>query len=67
MKIEPAIREFNYRGVRLPDPSPTMTVDEVRNCYSHVYPELTTAAIEGPEAVENKLIYRFVRAIGTKG
>jgi len=67
MKIEPAIREFNYLGVRLPDPSPTMSVDEVRNCYCHVYPDLTTAAIEGPEAVENKLIYRFVRAIGTKG
>jgi PRTRC genetic system protein C len=26
-----------------------------------------TAAIEGPEAVGNKLIYRFSRSIGTKG
>ena len=67
MKLEPVIREFSYLGVRLPDPSPTMTPDEVRNCYCHVYPEITTAAIEGPEAVGNKLIYRITRAIGSKG
>jgi hypothetical protein len=31
------------------------------------YPDITTAAIEGPEAVGNKLIYRLTRAIGSKG
>jgi PRTRC genetic system protein C len=67
MKIESAIREFNYLGVRLPDPNPSLTPDQVRDCYCHLYPEITTATIEGPEAAGNKLIYRFTRAIGTKG
>ncbi len=67
MTIEPAIREFFYQGVHLPDPPSAMTPDEVRNSYSLIYPEITTAAIEGPEAVGDKLVYRFTRAIGTKG
>ena len=67
MKVETLVREFNYNGVRLPDPNPKLTVDEVRNLYATAHPDITTAAIEGPEAVGNKLIYRFSRAIGTKG
>ena len=31
------------------------------------YPDLATAAIIGPEAVGDKLAFRFERAIGTKG
>ncbi len=42
-------------------------VEEVRNLYASAYPDLTTAAIEGPEVVGNKLVYRLTRAIGTKG
>ena len=44
-----------------------MSVDDVRAFYTSAYPEITTAAIEGPEVVGNKLVYRLVRAIGTKG
>ena len=29
--------------------------------------KLVTAALTGPEAVGNKLVYHFARAIGTKG
>jgi len=60
-------REFSYNGLRLADPNPNLTVEEVRNLYAISYPEITTAAIEGPEAVGNKLIYRLTRAIGSKG
>jgi PRTRC genetic system protein C len=68
MKVEKLEREFSYNGLRLSDPNPNLTVEEVRNLYAATaYPELTTAAIEGPEAVGNKLIYRLTRAIGTKG
>lgn len=67
MKVEELVREFNYNGVRLPDPNPKLTVDEVRNLYAAAHPEIATAAVEGPEAIGNKLIFRFSRAIGTKG
>src|SRR5580704_6926292 len=60
-------RSFTYNGVKLPDPDPRMTPEEVRTIYSHQYPELATAAISGPEASGEHLQYSFVRAIGTKG
>jgi PRTRC genetic system protein C len=31
------------------------------------YPEITTAALTGPETVDGKMIYTFTKAIGTKG
>lgn len=60
-------RSFTYNGVKLPDPDPKMTPEEVKAAYSHQYPELATAAITGPEASAEHLVYSFVRAIGTKG
>lgn len=60
-------RGFSYNGVKLPDPDPRMTPDEVKNLYSNQYPELTSAAITGPEVSGDHLQYSFVRAIGTKG
>lgn len=67
MTVEKLVREFSYNGIRLPDPNATLSVEEVRNLYAGTYPEIATAAIEGPEAVGNKLIYRFTRSIGAKG
>jgi PRTRC genetic system protein C len=60
-------RSFTYNGVKLPDPDPRMTPEEVKGIYCHQYPELATAAITGPEAAGDHLQYSFVRAIGTKG
>jgi PRTRC genetic system protein C len=60
-------RVFEFNGVRLPDPDPKLTVEEIRSLYSHQYPDMTTASITGPEAVGDELVYRFTRAIGTKG
>jgi PRTRC genetic system protein C len=60
-------RSFSYNGVKLPDPDPRMTPEEVKTLYSHQYPELATAAITDPEGSGENLRYSFVRAIGTKG
>ena len=60
-------RSFTYNGVKLPDPDPRMTPEEVKNIYSNQYPELASAAITGPEGSGEHLQYSFVRAIGTKG
>lgn len=64
---KPLSRNFTYNRVKLPDPDAKMTPEEVKNLYSHQYPELATAAITGPEATGEQLLYSFVRAIGTKG
>jgi PRTRC genetic system protein C len=67
MKVEKLAREFSYNGVRFPDPNPRLSVEEVRSLYATAHPDIVTAAIEGPEIVGSKLIYRFTRAVGTKG
>lgn len=67
MELHRMEREFVYNGVKLPDTTPTMTPEQVRETYTHLYPEIATAAIEGPETTAGKLVYRFVRAIGAKG
>jgi PRTRC genetic system protein C len=60
-------RVFQFNGIRLPDPNPEMSVDNVKALYSAEYPELTTAVVNGPEAVGDKMRYTFDRAIGSKG
>ena len=60
-------RVFQFNGIRLPDPNPAMSVDEVKALYAAQYPELATAAVNGPEAAGDKMRYTFERAIGSKG
>lgn len=67
MQIEPMCREFSYCSLQLADPDGRLTPEQVRDFYSSSYPEITTASIEGPEAVDGVLKFRFVRALGTKG
>jgi PRTRC genetic system protein C len=66
MEVHRLERELLYNGVKLPDNAPTITSEQVRETYTHLYPEIATAAIEGPETVAGKLVYKFVRAIGAK-
>jgi len=60
-------REFNFNGVKIPDPDKTLSPEEVRSVLATMYPDIATASITGPEAVGAKLRYNFVRAIGVKG
>jgi len=60
-------REFSWNGVKIPDPDPKLSPEEVRAVLATMYPDIATATITGPEAVGNRLLYRFVAAIGTKG
>jgi PRTRC genetic system protein C len=60
-------RSFNYMGLQLADPDRALTPEQVRDLYAAQYPEITTAVIEGPDASGDKLVYKFTRAIGTKG
>ena len=60
-------RSFSFNGLKLPEPDEQMSVEEVKSFYANQYPELTTAAISGPEIIGNSIQYTFSRAIGTKG
>jgi PRTRC genetic system protein C len=61
------LREFNYNGVRIPDPAPQMSVEQVRDLLTPQFPEIATATLTGPEDTGTTLRYTFNRAIGSKG
>lgn len=67
LSIQTLARAFDFNGMALADPGPAMTPDAVKEFYANLYPELTNAAIEGPEQKGDKLVYEFRRAVGTKG
>lgn len=67
LKAEAMVREFYYNGIRIPDPGPGLTVDQVRDLITPQFPEVATASVSGPEAAGSVLRYTFRRAIGTKG
>jgi PRTRC genetic system protein C len=67
MTIKPLRRVFEYAGVRFEDPNKAMSVEQVRGILATQYPEIATASLTGPETVGDKCVYRFERAIGTKG
>jgi PRTRC genetic system protein C len=67
MQASVVSREFNFNGVKIPDPDKALSPEEVRSVLATMYPDIATASITGPEAVGDKLRYNFVRAIGAKG
>jgi len=67
MTITKMKREFRFQSLTLPDPNEGMSIENVQMFFATTYPEISTATVTGPEAVGDKLVYRFERAIGTKG
>jgi PRTRC genetic system protein C len=67
LKTQVLLREFYYSGVRIPDPGPELTVEQVRDLLTPTYPEIATASVTGPEDTGSALRYNFSRAIGSKG
>jgi PRTRC genetic system protein C len=67
LKAEILPREFYLSGTRIPDPSPQMSVEQVRDLLTPTYPEIATATLTGPEDTGATLRYTFSRAIGSKG
>jgi PRTRC genetic system protein C len=63
MTIRKMTRSFRYAGLILPDPATDLDVESVRSLYAASYPEITTAALTGPEAVDGTLVYTFTKAI----
>ena len=67
LKVEVLQREFFYNGTRIPDPAPSLSVEQVRELLTPTWPEIATATLTGPEDTGGALRYTFNRAIGSKG
>lgn len=65
----PRVFRFDNGGteVELSDPHEIFSPESVLNFYSATYPILTTAKIEGPEIINDKVTFKFVTTLGTKG
>ena len=69
LKAEVLKREFvdSKASQTFPDPNTEFTPEQVRDFLSTQHPHLTNAKVEGPEILTNKLKYKFVVNVGTKG
>lgn len=67
ISLTPLKRIFEFNGVRWEDPGPEFSVEEVRETMSIMYPDLTTAIVDGPEITGDAAVYKFVRNVGAKG
>ena len=67
IKVDSLARVFQYNGLELADVDPTASPARVKDVYAAMYPELSTAEVEGPETKNGRLIYKFKRSAGTKG
>jgi PRTRC genetic system protein C len=51
-----------------PEPNEAMSIESVQAFFAATYREISTATVTGAEVVGDKMVvYRFERAIGTKG
>jgi PRTRC genetic system protein C len=71
MEIKTLERAFavtiNGQLIELPDPNPAFEPKQVRSLYSCTYPDITNARIDGPFVENDKMLYKFVHTLGTKG
>lgn len=67
LHTRPVTRTFRFNKRILPDPNPRLSPAQVKDLYATQYPELASAAIEGPELKADKQVYSFARLVGTKG
>ena len=67
LETRPVTRSFRFNKRVLPDPNPRLTPAQVKDLYAAQFPELASAAIEGPEIKHRQQVYGFTRQVGTKG
>ena len=48
MQVAEIKRAFAYNGLKLPDPNPGMSIDQVKAMFAMQFPELNNSVVEGP-------------------
>ena len=67
IKVNEIVRTFNFNGASLPDPNPAASLDTVRDLLAGTYPEIATAALDGPKGKGHQHTYTFTKSVGVKG
>lgn len=65
----PRVFKFKYKNnlLTLSDIGPDRSAEDVKRFYATTYPILVTAKVVGPVIEEDKVVYRFLPTLGTKG
>jgi PRTRC genetic system protein C len=68
MQVVDLRREFKYNSIKLSDPNPALTPEEVKDFYQALqFAELNNSVVEGPVTKDGVATYTFTRAVGSKG
>lgn len=67
LETRPVTRSFRFNKRIFPDPNPKLSPMQVKDVYAMTYPELASAAVEGPELKNGQQVYTLARQVGTKG
>lgn len=67
LTIQPIVRIFIHKGMRLPDALPGRSTKQVRAAHALLYADIANAKIEGPELVGNEERYTYRPQVGTNG
>jgi len=67
LRVTNAIRRFEFCGVLLPDPAPSLDLSKVKEILALAHPEIATAEITGPTPKNGTLVFHVERAVGSKG
>ena len=67
MQVAEIKRAFAYNGLKLPDPNPGMSIDQVKAMFAMQFPELNNSVVEGPVTKDSVATYTFTRAVEAKG
>lgn len=67
LETKAVTRAFKFGNRNLPDPNPKLSPAQVKDVYAAQYPELTSAAVEGPQLKNGRQVYTLATKVGTKG
>ena len=67
LETRPVTRTFRFNKRIFPDLNPKLSPTQVKDMYATQFPELASAAVEGPELKNGQQVYTLARQVGTKG
>lgn len=71
LKVKTTPRVFKFKNgtddVKVGDPNPAFSIDEVISFLANTYPSLTNSSMTGPEIKGGEAVYTVSSSFGSKG
>lgn len=71
-KVEIIERQFEYNGVKLPDPGTSLSLEQVKAHYANTYPDILNSTFKPQEVKKDASgksiqVFQIKTSLGTKG